>query len=96
MNLDDFFINDTKNETEKIIKYSNDDGDFARILKKQIPNIELLLDINLAKELADKYESVIIIAKSDELSWVRIVLSGQLGKEEISALIQHARKNRSR
>jgi hypothetical protein len=96
MNLDDFFINDTKNETEKIIKYSNNDGDFARILKKQIPNIELLLDINLAKELADKYESVIIIAKSDELSWVRIVLSGQLGKEEISALIQHARKNRSR
>ncbi len=64
---------------------------FAYLEKgRQLPEISLRIDSQLAQLLRDKYEEVAQARKLDPRQWSTIVLSGQLGRDEINALIDHS------
>lgn len=52
--------------------------------------LSVRMDAQLGRLLRDKYEEVANARKLDSRYWSTIVLSGQLSREEITALIYHS------
>ena len=57
---------------------------------RQLLELSLRIESQLAKLLQEKYEEVTSAHKLDPRYWKTIVLSGQLSREEITALIDHS------
>ncbi len=76
---------------EGVAVYKANDKMFALIAEKSDPlRISLKCDPKLAEVLRDKYETVMPGYHLNKKHWNTIVLSGQLPREDIQALIQHS------
>lgn len=76
---------------------ASNDATFAYLESgRQVPEISLRIDSQLAGLLRDKYEEVSLGRKLDPRQWSTIVLSGQLGLDEVYALIDHSFQSASR
>ncbi len=65
--------------------------DFAYLERDKQPlRLSLRSDIELSKLLREKYEEVAPAHKLDQRKWNTIILSGQLGYDEIIVLIDHS------
>lgn len=65
--------------------------EFAYLDKsKQLLSLSLRSDQKLAEVLRSKYEEVFPASKLNPKQWNTIVLSGQLAKDEVMALIDHS------
>ena len=64
---------------------------FALIAKNSKPlRISLKCDPKLAEVLREKYESVMPGDHLNKKHWITIILSGQLGDDEVKDLIRHS------
>jgi predicted DNA-binding protein (MmcQ/YjbR family) len=71
--------------------YKVKDKMFALIAEKSDPlSISLKCDPNLAETLREEYESVMPGYHLNKKHWNTIVLSGQMGWDEIKDLIKHS------
>jgi predicted DNA-binding protein (MmcQ/YjbR family) len=76
---------------EEVAVYKVNDKMFALVAEKSNPvRISLKCDPALAETLREKYESVMPGYHLNKKHWNTIVLSGQLGWEEIKDLIDHS------
>jgi predicted DNA-binding protein (MmcQ/YjbR family) len=76
---------------ENVAVYKLDDKMFALISENKLPlQISLKCDPELARLLREKYETVMPGQHLNKKHWNTIVLSGQIGWEEIQALIRHS------
>jgi predicted DNA-binding protein (MmcQ/YjbR family) len=77
--------------TKTLAVYSVDDVAFAYFeTGRQLLELSLRSDQQLADLLRTKYEEVASARKLDPRVWYTIVISGQLSVEEITALIDHS------
>ena len=75
----------------EVAVYKVGDKMFALILEGKAPlQISLKCDPQLAQVLRDKYESVMPGYHLNKKHWNTVVLSGQLGWEQVQDLIQHS------
>lgn len=76
---------------KKIAVFSVKDRPFALLHEGKNPiQLSLKSDPLLAKLLREKYETIMPAAKMDRRFWNTLVLSGQLGQNEVKDLIRHA------
>lgn len=76
---------------EGVAVYKVGDKMFALISEKSSPlRLSLKCDPLLAKTLRERYESVMPGYHLNKKHWNTIVLSGQLGWEEVQDLIRHS------
>ena len=76
---------------ENTAVYKVNDKMFALVTEKKLPvQISLKCDPLLAETLREKYESVMPGYHLNKKHWNTIVLTGQLGWDEIKDLIRHS------
>jgi predicted DNA-binding protein (MmcQ/YjbR family) len=76
---------------EEVAVYKTGDKMFALIREGKDPvQISLKSDPELGKVLRDKYDEVMPGYHLNKKHWNTIVLSGQLGWEEVKGLIRHS------
>lgn len=76
---------------EGVAVYRVDDKMFALIAENKIPlSISLKCDPLLAKDLREKYETVLEGYHLNKKHWNTILLTGQLPWEEVQGLIRHS------
>lgn len=76
---------------EDVAVYKVDDKMFALIQEKSHPTrLSLKCDPLLAQTLRERYESVMPGYHLNKKHWNTIVLTGQLGWEEVKDLIRHS------
>ncbi len=74
-----------------LIAYSLDQSRLAYVGSDSRPlRLSLRCNHDLAKQLAEEYESVMPGHKLDPKKWITILDTGQLEEQEIFALIDHA------
>jgi len=76
---------------EDVAVYKVKDKMFALIDEKKVPvRLSLKCDPLLAETLRQKYESVLPGYHLSKKNWNTIILSGQLGDQEVKDLILHS------
>lgn len=76
---------------EDVAVYKVKDRMFALIAEKKAPvRLSLKCDPQLAETLREKYESVLPGYHLNKKHWNTIILSGQLGDQEVKDLILHS------
>ncbi len=76
---------------EEVAVYKVGDKMFALVSEKSSPvRISLKCDPLLAKTLRERYESVMAGYHLNKKHWNTIVLTGQLGWDEVQDLIRHS------
>ena len=77
---------------EKTAVYKSAEGKiFALIADDSDPlRISLKCDPNLATLLRDKYESVLPGYHLNKKHWITIIMTGQLGDDEVRDLVRHS------
>jgi predicted DNA-binding protein (MmcQ/YjbR family) len=76
---------------EGVAVYKVKDKMFALVTEKKLPvQISLKCDPLLAETLREKYESIMPGYHLNKKHWNTIVLTGQLGWEEVKDLIRHS------
>lgn len=76
---------------EDVAVYKVNDKMFALMHEKKMPvNLSLKCDPRLAVTLREKYESVMPGYHLNKKHWNTLVLTGQLGWEEVQDLIRHS------
>ncbi len=76
---------------EGVAVYKVDDKMFALMSEEKTPvNLSLKCDPRLSQVLRERYESVMPGYHLNKKHWNTLVLSGQLGWEEVQDLIRHS------
>ncbi len=76
---------------EGVAVYKTGDKMFALVQEKSNPvQLSLKCDPNLSEILREKYETVMPGYHLNKKHWNTIVLTGQLGREELQDLIRHS------
>ncbi len=97
LSFDDVVVDTEKVAGHTVYKIANLDKDndnqtiFAIVKNKSKPVlIDLACDVNLAKNLRDKYETVLPSKIIDPRNWNQIICSGQISVDELADLMRLA------